>query len=70
MSNHKNNKIMKAKYIKPCITEDLFLSDEDLMIIVSGGKGQGNIVEDGGNTNDNNITEGDARQFKVWNDEE
>lgn len=59
---------MKAKYIMPSITEDLFLSDEDLMITVSGdGK---NIVGNGGNTGDNNITEGDSRQFNVWSDSE
>ena len=62
---------MKAKYIKPCITEDLLLSDEDLMITVSGGQGEGKpIVEDGGSTKDNNITEGDSRMFNVWDDEE
>ena len=59
---------MKAKYIKPSITEDLLLSDEDFMIVVSNNGTP--IVEDGGNTSDNNVTEGDSRQFKVWSDGE
>lgn len=62
---------MKAKYIKPYITEDLLLSDEDLMITVSGGQGEGKpIVEDGGSTSGSGITEGDSRLFNVWDDEE
>jgi hypothetical protein len=52
----------------PSITEDLFLSDEDLMITVSADGN--NIVGNGGNTGDNNINEGDSRQFNVWSDSE
>ena len=58
---------MKAKYIKPSITEDLLLSDEDLMITVSG---DGTKIVDNGGTTDGVITEGDSRQFKVWSDGE
>lgn len=59
---------MKAKYIKPSITEDLLLSDEDFMLVVSGDGTK--IVDNGGNTGDNNITEGDSRSFKIWDDED
>lgn len=59
---------MKAKYLKPSITEDLLFSEEDLLIVVSN-KGDV-IVEDGGTTNDNNITEGDSRTMNVWDDGE
>ena len=59
---------MKAKYIKPSITEDLLLSDEDFMLVVSGdGKP---IVEEGGSTSGSGVTEGDSRPFKVWSDDE
>ena len=58
---------MKAKYIKPCITEDLLLSDEDLMITVSGDDTK-NLVEDGGTTTGGGITEGDSRTNSVWDD--
>lgn len=59
---------MKAKYIKPSITEDLLLSDEDFMLVVSGdGKP---IVEEGGSTSGSGITEGDSRRFNVWDDED
>lgn len=60
---------MKAKYIKPCITEDFLLSDEDLMINVVSDGGT-TTVPDGGNTSESGITEGDSRPFKVWSDDE
>ncbi len=58
---------MKAKYIKPCIMEDLLLSDEDLMIKVSGDDNK-NLVDDGGTTTGGGITEGDSRTNSVWDD--
>ena len=60
---------MKAKYIKPCITEDFLLSDEDLMINVVSDGGT-TTVEGGGSTSENEITEGDSRSFKIWDDED
>ena len=59
---------MKAIYLKPT-TEEIRLSLSAIMITVSGGK-DGQIVEDGGSTNENNITEGDSRRRTVWDDEE
>lgn len=60
---------MKAKYIKPCITEDFLLSDEDLMINVVSDGGT-TTVPDGGSTSGSGITEGDSRRFNVWDDED
>ena len=59
---------MKKTYLKPTIEEELF-SGDDLMITTSVDGT--NIVEDGGNTGENNITEGDSRRRRdVWADEE
>jgi hypothetical protein len=60
---------MKAKYLKPCINEDVLLCEEDLMLTASGDGTK--IVEDGGST-EGKVTEGDARSYRrsVWDDEE
>ena len=58
--------IMKAIYQKPAIKDDEF-SLEAIMVTASNG-GQ-TILGNGGNTSDNNITEGDSRAWD-WGDDD
>lgn len=58
---------MKKTYLKPA-TEEILISSKAIMITASGDGER--IVEDGGTTSENEITEGDARRRTVWDDEE
>ena len=60
---------MKKTYLKPA-TEEILISSKTIMITASGD-GQ-RIVDDGGTTSDENITEGDSRRRyqNVWDEEE
>ncbi len=58
---------MKKIYLKPVAEEESQLSAEEIMITASV---DGNsLLNDGGNTNDCEITEGDSRlQHSVWDE--
>ena len=57
---------MKEKYLKPT-AEDVLMDSSELMIKVSIDDDI--KVENGGNTSDNNIIEGDSRR-SIWDDED
>ena len=60
---------MKKTYLIPS-TDVVLVSSSAIMITVSDGKGK-KIVDDGGNTSTDGITEGDARRRRtVWDDDE
>ena len=58
---------MKKSYLKPATEEEL-LSSDNLMITASGDGEK--IVEYGGSTDNEGITEGDSRRRTVWDDED
>ena len=58
---------MKAIYLKP-ETDVTLLSSEAIMISASGDGTK--LVEDGGSTSENSITEADSRHRSIWDDED
>lgn len=60
---------MKKTYLIPS-TDVVLVSSSAIMITASDGTGQ-KIVDDGGDTSTEGITEGDSRRhINVWGDEE
>lgn len=59
---------MKKIYMKPIAGEEMMISLDSLMITASGDGT--NLVDNGGTTSGGNISEGDARQYNLWEDDE
>ncbi|MBO4812185.1 MAG: hypothetical protein J5552_11590 [Prevotella sp.] len=57
---------MKAIYQKPTMEVEQMISDE----VMVGASADGENIPGGGNTSDNNITEGDSRYHSsIWDED-